>query len=64
MDFGGSTSPVGRRFIDGAIAEAKKLVFPVVADKLVVRYAELGGDAGYVGAAGLARAEFLKRQIA
>ena len=64
MDFGGSTSPVGRRFIDGAIDEAKKFVFPVLAENLVVRYATLGGDAGYIGAAGLARAEFLKGQQA
>lgn len=64
MDFGGSTSPVGRRFIDGTIEEVRKLVFPVLAEKLVVRYATLGGDAGYVGAAGLARAEFLKGQSA
>ena len=60
MDFGGSKAHVGRRFIDGTIAEVKKLVFPVLAEKLVVRYASLGGDAGYVGAAGLARAEYLK----
>ncbi len=64
MDFGGSTSHVGRRFIDGVIAETKRNVFPVLAEKLVVRYAELGGDAGYVGAAGLARIEHLNRQNA
>ncbi len=60
MDFGGATSPVGRRFIDGAIEEAKRLMFPVLADNLTVRFASLGGDAGYVGAAGLARTEYLK----
>lgn len=64
MDFGGATSHNGRRFIDGAIDEVRKLVFPVLADKLVVRYASLGGDAGYIGAAGLARVEYLKGQTA
>lgn len=64
MDFGGSSAHVGRRFIDGAIEEAKKFVFPVLAENLVVRYATLGGDAGYIGAAGLARAVFLKGQQA
>ena len=64
MDFGGSTSPVGRRFIDDVIEEARKFVFPVLAEKIVVRYATLGGDAGYIGAAGLSRAEFLKGQQA
>jgi glucokinase len=64
MDFGGSSSVVGRRFIDGTIAAAKELVLPVVAERMEVRFAELGGDAGYVGAAGLARSEFLKGQQA
>ena len=64
MNFGGSSSPVGRRFIDNVIAEAKRRVFPVVAEKMNVRFAEIGGDAGYVGAAGLARTEFLKGQNA
>lgn len=64
MDFGGSQAHVGRRFIDGTIETVKKHVFPVLAEELVVRFASLGGDAGYVGAAGLARAEFLKGQSA
>lgn len=64
MDFGGSSSVVGRRFIDGVIDSAKKLVLPVVAERMKVRFAELGGDAGYVGAAGLARAEFMRGQKA
>ncbi|WP_238381325.1 ROK family protein [Mariniblastus fucicola] len=64
MDFGGSTAHVGRRFIDGVIAETRRLVFPVLAEELVVCYASLGGDAGYIGAAGLARVEFLKGQQA
>ena len=58
MDFGGSSSHVGRRFIDGVIAETKTQVFPVLAEKLIVRFAELGGDAGFVGAAGLARVAY------
>lgn len=62
MDFGGSSSSVGRRFIDGAIAEAKQLVLPVCAERMNVRFAELGGDAGYIGAAGLARTQYLKGQ--
>ena len=64
MNFGGSSAAVGRRFIDGAIAEAKSRVFPVLAEKMTVRFAELGGDAGAVGAAGLARSEYLKSENA
>jgi glucokinase len=29
--------------------------FPTLAEKTLIRYASLGGDAGYIGAAGLAR---------
>ena len=64
MDFGGATTHNGRRCIDGVMEEARKHIFPVLAEKLVVRYASIGGDAGYIGAAGLARAEFLKGQTA
>lgn len=62
MDFGGASSHVGRRFIDGVIEETRKQVFPVLAEKLIVRFAELGGDAGFVGAAGLARTAYLNKK--
>jgi glucokinase len=57
MDFGGSCTPLGRKFLDSVIEETRKLVFPVLAERLIVRFAELGGDAGFVGAAGLARVQ-------
>lgn len=60
MDFGGSKSPLGRRFIDKVIDTVKKQVFPVIADRLVVRFAELGGEAGFVGAAGMAKLQYSK----
>jgi len=46
--------------LDGIIAEAKRLTFPVVAKELKVSFAQLESDAGYVGAAGMARTEFMK----
>lgn len=60
VDFGGSQSPLGRQFLDTTIEETRKLIFPVLADRLIVRFAELGGDAGFVGAAGLARVQHRK----
>jgi glucokinase len=55
MDFGGSRSPLGQKFLADVAASTRKQVFPVLAEKLVVEFAALGGDAGYIGAAGLAR---------
>lgn len=60
MDFGGSKSPLGRKFLDRVIEEAQQRVFPVVAERLVVRFAALGGEAGFVGAAGLAKVQYEK----
>jgi glucokinase len=60
VDFGGAQTPLGRSFLDGVIAETRRLVFPVLAENLVVNFAQLGGDAGYIGAAGMARSQFAK----
>ena len=60
VNFGGADTALGRSFLDGIVAEAKRLTFPVVAEEMTVNFAQLGSDAGYVGAAGLARAEFMK----
>jgi glucokinase len=55
MTFGGEASPVGREFLDTVRSVVRQRAFPVLADRTVVRYATLGGDAGSIGAAGLAR---------
>ena len=55
MTFGGERDPVGKAFIDRVRAEVKARAFPLLAEKTVIRYASLGGDAGSIGAAGLAR---------
>ncbi len=60
MNFGGSSHPLGQKFIADVAAATRKLVFPVLAEKLIVEFAALGGSAGYVGAAGLARQEYRK----
>ena len=55
MTFGGEADPVGKAFIERVRAEVRARAFPVLVEQTVIRYAELGGDAGSIGAAGLAR---------
>jgi glucokinase len=46
---------VGRAFLERVRAEVRGRTFPILAEKTVIRFASLGGDAGAIGAAGLAR---------
>ena len=55
MTFGGHETPLGRRFLDRIKQEVQQRAFPVLAERTAIDYALLGGDAGYIGAAGLAR---------
>ena len=56
MTFGGEADPVGRRFIERVRGEVRARAFAILAEGTPIEYASLGGDAGYVGAAGMARA--------
>jgi len=62
MTFGGHSSPVGERFLKGIKDETCKRIFQLLAENLRFDYAKFGGDAGYIGAAGLARHEWSQRQ--
>lgn len=62
MTFGRNESPLGRRFIQEIRAEVHKRAFPIPAAKTIIDYASLGGDAGYIGAAGCARLKFGNRK--
>ena len=55
MTFGGEQAKVGRAFLERIRAEVRRRTFPTLAAKTVIGYASLGGDAGSIGAAGLAR---------
>jgi glucokinase len=55
MTFGGEADPAGNMFIDRIRAEVRARAFPLLAERTPIRYATLGGDAGSIGAAGLAR---------
>ncbi len=57
MTFGGHDTPLGRQFLAWIKEEVARRAFPLLAERTVIDFAALGGDAGYIGAAGLARLE-------
>ncbi|MGN6133398.1 MAG: ROK family protein [Aureliella sp.] len=59
MNFGGSSSPVGRRFLEKVRAVFAERTFSNVLAGTTIDFASLGGDAGYIGAAGFARTQVL-----
>jgi len=57
MTFGGAASPLGRDFLQRIRDEVRPRLLEPLRDKLQIEFATLQGDAGYIGAAGLARME-------
>ncbi len=57
MDFGGPKCPIGQRFLQTVVQEFKQRAFSNVAQGTTIEFASLGSDAGYIGAAGIARAD-------
>jgi glucokinase len=62
MTFGGADRELGRRFLDRVRQEVRRLARPIPAAKTVIDFATLGGDAGFIGAAGVARLDYLKQK--
>ncbi|MDR0703408.1 MAG: ROK family protein [Planctomycetaceae bacterium] len=60
MTFGGRDVPLGQRFLAQVTKEVKTRAFKAVAEKIIIDFAILGSDAGYIGAAGLAREGLLQ----
>jgi glucokinase len=60
MDFGGNDDEIGRTFIQRVREVVRRRAFPIPAARTVVDFAQLGGDAGYIGAAGIARFAYHK----
>jgi glucokinase len=58
MTFGRNETALGRRFLQVIKDEVKKRAFPVPYERTIIDFATLGGDAGYIGAAGCARLKF------
>jgi glucokinase len=61
MTFGGQQRPLGRRFLAAVQEEVRRLALPAFAARTAIEFATLGGDAGYIGAAGVARLDHIKR---
>lgn len=57
MTFGGHDTTLGLRFLGWVKQEVNRRAFPMLAARTVIDFATLGGDAGYIGAAGMARLE-------
>ncbi|MFM7058822.1 MAG: ROK family protein [Planctomycetota bacterium] len=55
MTFGRDETRVGREFLQRVRQEFRRRAFPVLAEKIEIAWASLGGDAGFIGAAGCAR---------
>ena len=55
MTFGGHSSKLGRQFLERVKQEVHARAFPVPAAQTTIDFALLGSDAGYIGAAGIAR---------
>jgi len=58
MDFGGPDSELGGQFIGRVREEVRRRAFPIPAQRTTIKYASLGGDAGFIGAAGIARTAY------
>ncbi len=60
MTFGGDDSPLGREFLQTIRDEVRPRLLEPLREAVKIEFASLGGDAGYIGAAGLARLEHRK----
>jgi glucokinase len=61
MTFGGKECELGRQFLARFDEEVRRLARPVLAEQTAIDFATLGGDAGFIGAAGVARLEYLRK---
>lgn len=62
MTFGGNKASTGKLFLDTVKEETCSRIFLHLAERIRFDYATLGSDAGYIGAAGLARQEWEEKQ--
>jgi glucokinase len=53
--FGGGMIAAGRSFLEDIRSDVRAMAFPIPAARTRIEYAELAGDAGFIGAAGCAR---------
>lgn len=60
MTFGGAGQPLGEEFLQRIRDVVRPRLLDSLREVLQIDFAQLGGDAGYIGAAGLARLEHLQ----
>jgi len=60
--FSGGMIAAGPSFLEDIRTDIRAMAFPTIAHKIRIEYAELGGDAGFIGAAGCARMAFGKSE--
>ena len=60
MNFGGPTSKIGQRFLQAVRDGFQKRTFDHLKHGTTIEFASLGADAGYIGAAGIARSDYHK----
>lgn len=58
MTFGGKGDKIGEMFLQSIREEIHARAYKLLAERLVLDFAVLGGDAGYLGAAGVARDDY------
>lgn len=61
MNFGGPNSALGQQFLERVREEVRRRAFPTLIGRTVIDFASLGADAGYIGAAGIARCAYQKK---
>ena len=61
MTFGGSSTPLGRQFLQWVKEEVARRAFAALAEHTIIDFATLGPDAVCYGAAGIARADHRRR---
>jgi glucokinase len=62
MNFGGSARPLGQEFLQRIRDEVRPRLLEPLRGAVQIEFASLGGDAGYIGAAGLAWLEHHKQR--
>ena len=60
MTFGRRKTELGRQFLEHVREEVRKHTFPIPAERTRIDYADLGKDAGFIGAAGCVLAHLQK----
>ena len=56
MNFGGGETELGRHFLDTIRSEVLRRALAPLGERIEIKFASLGTDSGFIGAAGIARA--------